>query len=46
MQNYFCAKHGKTEADGAIGRLTMHIDNVVRSGIHEFSNAGDIFHYC
>ena len=46
MRNYFCAKHGKAEADGAIGRLSMHIDSVVRSGTHEFSNAGDIYRYC
>ena len=45
-QNYFCAKHGKTEADAAIGWLTMHIDSVVSSGTHEFSNAGNIYHYC
>ena len=45
MRNYFCAKHGKAEADGAIGRLSMHIDSVVRSGTHEFSNAGDMYHY-
>ena len=44
--NYFCAKHGKAEADGAIGRLSVHIDSVVRSGTHEFSNAGDIYCYC
>ena len=42
MWNYFCAKHGKAEADGAIGWLSMHNDSVVRSGTHEFSNAGDI----
>ena len=36
MRNYFCAKHGKAEADGAIGQLSMHIDSVVRSGTHEF----------
>ena len=46
MWNYFCAKHGKTEEDGAIGRLSMHIDSVVRSGTHEFSNAEDIYRYC
>ena len=34
MRNYFCAKHGKAEADGAIGWLSMHIDNVVRSDTH------------
>ena len=33
MRNYFCAKHGKAEADGAIGCLSMHLDAVVRSGI-------------
>ena len=27
-------KHGKAEADGAIGRMSMHIDSVVRSGTH------------
>ena len=46
MQNYFYAKHEKAEADGAIGRLSLHIDSVVRSGTHEFSNAGDIYHFC
>ena len=46
MWNYFCAKHGKAEADGAIGWLSMHIDSVVRSGTHEFSNAGDMYCYC
>ena len=46
MWNYICAKHGKAEADVAIGRLSMHNDSVVRSGTHEFSNAGDIYHYC
>ena len=45
MQNNFCTKHGKAEADGAIGCLSMHIDSVVRSGTHEFSNAGDIYRY-
>ena len=40
MCNYFCAKHGKAEADGAIGHLSMHLDAVVRSGSHEFVNAG------
>ena len=46
MRNYFCAKHGKAEADGAIGHLSMHIDSVVRSGTHEFSDAGDVYRYC
>ena len=46
MRNYFCAKHGKTEADGAIGCLSMHLDAVVRSGSQEFSDAGEIVRYC
>ena len=46
MQNYFCAKHGKAEADGAIGHLSMHIDAVVRSGSQEFSDAGEVVRYC
>ena len=45
MHNYFCAKHGKAEADGAIGRLSMHLDAVVRSGSQEFSDAGEIVQY-
>ena len=46
MRNYFCAKHGKAEADGAIGHLSMHLDAVVRSGSQEFSDAGEIVRYC
>ena len=46
MCNYFCAKHGKAEADGAIGRLSVHLDAVVRSGSQEFAAAGEIVHYC
>ena len=42
MHNYFCAKHGKAEADGAIGCLSMHLDAVVRSGSQEFADAGEI----
>ena len=46
MCNYFSAKHGKAEADGVIGHLSMHIDAVVRSGSHELANAGEILWYC
>ena len=46
MHNYSCAKHGKAEADGAIGCLSMHLDAVVRSGSQEFSDAGEIVCYC
>ena len=46
MHNYFCAKHGKAEVDGVIGHLSMHLDAVVRSGSQEFSDAGEIVHYC
>ena len=46
MRNYFCAKHGKAEADGAIGHLSMHLDAVVRSGSQEFSDTGEIVRYC
>ena len=46
MHNYFCAKHGKAETDGAIGHLSMHLDAVVRPGSQEFSDAGEIVHYC
>ena len=46
MHNYFCAKHGKAEADGAIGHLSMHLDAVVGSGRQEFADAGEIVRYC
>ena len=39
IRNYFCAKHGKAEADGAIGHLSMHIDNVVYSGQYEIEDS-------
>ena len=42
FQLYFWAKHGKAEADGAIGHLSMHLD----AGSQEFSDAGEIVHYC
>ena len=45
MRNYFCAKHGKAEADGAIEHLSMHLDAVVRSGSQEFSDVGEIVGY-
>ena len=44
--NYFCAKHGKAEADGAIGCLSMHPDAVVRSGSQGFADVGEIACYC
>ena len=46
QRHYFCARHGKAEADGAIGRLSMHIDAVVRSGSHEFGSVGELTRYC
>ena len=46
MRSYFCAHHGKAEADGAIGCLSMHIDAVVRSGSHEFGDTSKIVRYC
>lgn len=46
MRDYFCARHGKAEADGAIGRLSMHIDAVVRSGTYELGSVGELTRYC
>ena len=40
------AKHGKAEADCAIGCLSVHLDAVVRSGSQEFVDAGEIVRYC
>ena len=46
MRSYFCARHGKAEADAAIGCLSMHIEAVVRSGSHEFGDTSKIVRYC
>ena len=44
-RNYFCAKHGKVETDGAIGHLSMHIDNVVHSGQYKIGNSLEMVCY-
>lgn len=46
LHNYFGAKHGKAEADGAIGRLAQSIDAVVRSGQYELSKSEELAKYC
>ena len=46
MHNYFGAKHGKAEADGAIGRLSQTIETVVRSGQYELGNSTELTKYC
>ena len=46
MHNYYGAKHGKAEADGAIGRLSQTIDSVVRSGQYELANSEELTQYC
>ena len=46
LRNYFGASHGKGEADGAIGRLSMTIDAVVRSGTFELGSCRELAAYC
>lgn len=46
QKNYFGACHGKGEADGSIGRLSMTIDAVVRSGTYELGNYAELTTYC
>ena len=46
LHNHFGAKHGKAEANGAIGRLSQHIDTVTRSGSHEFGDCSELAAYC
>ena len=46
MRSYFCARHGKAKADGAIEHLSMHIDAVARSGSQEFGDTSEIVRYC
>ena len=45
IRNYVCAKHGKAEVDGAIGYLSIHIDNVVHSGQYEIRDSLEMVHY-
>lgn len=46
IRNYFGASHGKGEADGAIGRLSMTIDAVVRSGTAKLDNTKELVDFC
>ena len=46
MRCFFCAKHGKADADGAIGRLSQHLDTAIRSGKLEASSAAELVRYC
>ena len=46
LWNYFGASHGKGEAGGVIGRLSMIIDAVVCSGTFEFGNCKELTAYC
>ena len=39
-------RHGKAKADGAIGHLSIHIDNVVCSGQYKIGNSLEMVHYC
>ena len=46
LWNYFGTSHGKGEADGVIGRLSMIIDAVVHSGMFEFGKCKEFTAYC
>ena len=46
IHHYFGASHGKGEADGAIGRLSMTIDAVVRSGQAKLDSCKKLVDYC
>ena len=46
LKMHYSQLHGKAEADGAIGHLSMHLDAVVRSGSQELADAGEIVRYC
>ena len=46
LHNHFGAKHGKAEADGAIGHLSQHINAVTRSDTPEFGNCKELAAYC
>ena len=46
IRNYFCAKHGEAVADGAIGHLSLHIDNVVHSGQYKIGDSLEMVCYC
>ena len=46
MRNYYGEKHGKSAADGIIGRLKMKIDQEIRSGIVTLDTTDDLYNYC
>ena len=46
MRNYYGEKHGKSAADGIIGRLKMKIDQEIRSGRVILDTTDDIYNYC
>ena len=45
LQNYFGAKHGKGDADGAIGQISQIVDVVVCSGT-DFGDCKELTHHC
>ena len=45
LWNYFGVKHGKGEADHAIGRLSQIVNAVVHSGT-DFGDFKELTHYC
>ena len=46
MRNYYGEKHGKSAADGIIGRLKMKIDQEIRSGTVTLDTTDDLYNYC
>ena len=46
MKNYYGEKHGKSAADGIIGRLKMKIDQEIRSGTVTLDTTDDLYNYC
>ena len=46
MQNYYGEKHGKSAADGIIGRLKVKIDQEIRSGTVTLDTTDDLYNYC
>ena len=46
MTNYYGEKHGKSAADGIIGRLKMKIDQEIISGTVTLDTTDDLYNYC
>ena len=46
MHNYFCEKHGKSAADGLIGRTSQFLYTAVSAKKEDLPNAASLYRFC